>query len=187
MKNKTLLTILGLGLLLRMMYLDKFPIGLYSDEAVFGYNAYLLLRTGHDEYNRFWPVSLESFGDWKPPMQAWLAIPFIKFLGLNEFAVRLPSALLGTGTIAVVYFLAKELFPKKLMVGSWQLNVGEMASLLLAISPWHIFMSRIAMLVAIEVFFVSLGVLGLIKGLDYSVIPAKAGIYLNRFRINDND
>src|SRR3990167_2925716 len=107
MKHKILLAILGLGFLLRLAYLDKFPIGLYSDEAVFGYNAYLLIQTGHDEYNRFWPVSLESFGDWKPPMQAWLAIPFIKFFGLNEFAVRLPSAILGTATVAIIYFLAE--------------------------------------------------------------------------------
>src|SRR3989344_3190509 len=107
--NKFLLPILFLGFILRVAYLDKFPIGLYSDEAVFGYNAYLLIQTGHDEYNRFWPVSLESFGDWKPPMQAWLAIPFVWALGLNEYAVRLPSAILGTLTILIVYLLAKEL------------------------------------------------------------------------------
>ena len=105
--NKYLLPILFLGFILRVAYLDKFPIGLYSDEAVFGYNAYLLIQTGHDEYNRFWPVSLESFGDWKPPMQAWLAIPFVWVLGLTEYAVRLPSAILGTLTILIVYLLAE--------------------------------------------------------------------------------
>ena len=164
--NKFLLPILFLGFILRVAYLDKFPIGLYSDEAVFGYNAYLLIQTGHDEYNRFWPVSLESFGDWKPPMQAWLAIPFIKFFGLNEFAVRLPSAILGTATVAIIYFLAEILLRPGLAVARPGLfrNAPLAAALLLAINPWHIFMSRIAMLVAVEVFFVSLGVLGLLKG-----------------------
>jgi 4-amino-4-deoxy-L-arabinose transferase-like glycosyltransferase len=193
MKNKILLVILGLGFLLRVTYLDKFPIGLYSDEAVFGYNAYLLIQTGHDEYNRFWPVSLESFGDWKPPMQAWLAIPFVWALGLNEYAVRLPSAILGTLTILIVYFLAEVLLRPglaavarpglfRLSIVNHPSSIGLISAFLLAINPWHIFMSRMAMLVSIEVFFISLGILGLIKGLNNTVIPAKAGIYLNRFR-----
>jgi len=185
--NKLLIPILFLGFILRVAYLDKFPIGLYSDEAVFGYNAYLLIQTGHDEYNRFWPVSLESFGDWKPPMQAWLAIPFVWALGLNEYAVRLPSAILGTLTILIVYLLAKELLTvgkvdDELKIVNCKLKIPLLAALLAAVSPWHIFMSRIAMLVAIEVFFISLGVLGLIRGLNFTVIPAQAGIYLNRFR-----
>ncbi|MEK7111119.1 MAG: glycosyltransferase family 39 protein, partial [Patescibacteria group bacterium] len=157
-------------------YLDKFPIGLYSDEAVFGYNAYLLIQTGHDEYNRFWPVSLESFGDWKPPMQAWLAIPFVWVLGLTEYAVRLPSAILGTLTILIVYLLAEILLRPglaavarpglfRLSIVNHPSSIGLISAFLLAINPWHIFMSRMAMLVAIEVFFISLGVLGLIKGI----------------------
>lgn len=169
--NKKLILIILLALSLRLIALRQYPIGLYSDEAAFGYNAYLLLQTGYDEYGRFWPVSFESFGDWKPPMQAWLAIPFIWLFGLNETAVRLPSAILGTATVGVIYLLAKELFGRT----AWRLltmkqcnNLAIVASLLLAINPWHIFMSRIAMLVAIEVFFVSFGVLGLIKGLKNS-------------------
>ncbi|MBI4215575.1 MAG: glycosyltransferase family 39 protein, partial [Parcubacteria group bacterium] len=182
---KKLFVVLGLALILRAVWLGSFPIGLYSDEAAFGYNAYLLLNTGRDEYGRFWPASLESFGDWKPPMQAWLAIPFIKIFGLNEFAVRLPSAILGTATVGVIYFLAKELMiivtlsncqivnksklqslsqdGNNLTIKQFS-NVALLSALLLAINPWHIFMSRIAMLVAVEVFFVSLGVLGLLKG-----------------------
>lgn len=160
-----LVLILSIAFLLRTVALGKYPVGFYADEAAFGYNAYLLLHTAHDEYGKLWPVSLTSFGDWKPPMQAWLSIPTIALFGLGEFAVRLPSAILGTATVAVIYFLAEELFPKKLAVSSWQLNVGEIASLLLAISPWHIFMSRAAMLVAVEAFFISFGVLGLFRGL----------------------
>ena len=161
--NKYLLPILFLGFILRVAYLDKFPIGLYSDEAVFGYNAYLLIQTGHDEYNRFWPVSLESFGDWKPPMQAWLAIPFVWVLGLTEYAVRLPSAILGTLTILIVYLLAEILLRPglaavarpglfRLSIVNHPSSIGLISAFLLAINPWHIFMSRMAMLVAIEVF-----------------------------------
>lgn len=161
-----LASIIGLAFLLRVVKLSEYPVGLYSDEAVFGYNAYLLLHTGRDEFGRLWPMSLESFGDWKPPMQAWLAIPVIKIFGLNEFAVRLPSAILGTATILVIYLLAKELLFKKSTHNALRTTyVPLSAALLLAINPWHIFMSRIAMLVAVEIFFMSLGVLGLLKGL----------------------
>ena len=187
--HSKLLAIILLAFLLRIIGINSYPIGLYSDEAVFGYNAKLLIETGRDEYNRFWPMSLESFGDWKPPMQAWLAIPFVWALGLNEYAVRLPSAILGTATIVVVYFLAGTLLRSDLAAARSDLfrNIPLAAALLLAINPWHIFMSRIAMLVAVEVFFISLGVLSLIKGLKHTVIPAKAGIYTNnylyRFRV----
>ncbi len=178
---KKLFVVLGLAFILRTVWLGSFPIGLYSDEAAFGYNAYLLLNTGRDEYGRFWPVSLESFGDFKPPMQAWLAMPFIKIFGLSEFAVRFPSALLGTGTIAVVYFLAGILLRPGLAAARPGLfrSAPLAAALLLAINPWHVFMSRVAMLVAVEVFFVSLGVLGLIRSRESGVRSKGENKYFN--------
>lgn len=145
-----------LAFALRGLYLKEYPGGLYSDEAALGYNSYLLSYSGKDEFGRNWPVALQSFGDWKPPMQAWVMLPFIKIFGLNEFSVRIPGAILGTITVWIIYFLAKNLFSEKM---AW------LAALLLAINPWHIFMSRVAMLVGVEVFFVSFGVLCLIKGL----------------------
>lgn len=161
-----LITITIVAFLLRTVALGAYPIGLYSDETAFGYNAYLLLKTGHDEYGRFWPMSFESFGDWKPPMQGWLSIPVIAVLGLTEFAVRFPSAILGTGTVIVIYFLAKELFAGKSHEEGRL--IAETSSAFLAISPWHIFLSRTAMLVSVELFFVCLGVLSLLKGLKNS-------------------
>lgn len=173
--NWKLVAIVVLALALRTFKLAQYPIGLYSDEAVFGYNAYSLIQEGRDEYGRFWPISFESFGDWKPPMQGWLAIPFVWLLGLNETAVRLPSALLGTATVVIIFLLAKIFFKSE--------RTALLTALLLAINPWHIFMSRIAMLVSVEVFFISSGVLFLLKGLNDTIIPAQAGIYLNRLRV----
>ena len=155
--TRRLILIIALAFLLRAAFVGSFP-ALYADEAAFGYNAYLLLHSGRDEFGRAWPMGLESFGDWKPPMSAWLSIPFIKLFGLNEFAVRLPSVILGTATVGIVYFLTREILKRS--------DLAAIATLLLAISPWHIVMSRMAMLVGIEVFFVSLGVLGLLRGLN---------------------
>ncbi len=169
MKSKltTFLLIVALAAFLRIYQLGTFPPGLYSDETSYGYNAYSLLKTGKDEYGKSWPLSFKSFGDYKPPMTAWLTIPSIALFGLNEFGVRLPSAIAGILTIIIVYFLANEIFPdRKLTIGkSTTFTVGEIASLLLAISPWHLQFSRSSMLVGIEAMFVSLGLWLFLKSL----------------------
>ena len=84
-----------LSAFLRLWHLGSIPSSLYSDEVDQGYNAYSLLKTGKDEHGKFLPVSLRSFGDWKPPLPTYLMIPSIMIFGLNEFAVRFPSAILG--------------------------------------------------------------------------------------------
>ena len=159
---------------LRFPFLEHFPPSLYSDEVSQGYNAYSILRTGRDEYGTFLPISFRSFGDWKPPLQTYLMIPTIAVFGLNAYGVRLPSAILGTLTVALTYFLTNELLQFKLKSHS---SVGsesnsELISLLsaglLAISPWHIMQSRSAMLVCIELFFLTLAVLTFLKGLKNS-------------------
>ena len=127
MKNKTvLLTLILLGLGLRLFRLDSRPLGFTWDEAALGYNAYSLIKTGRDEYGKILPVILKSFGDYKPGVYAYLAVPSIATLGLNEFATRLPSAILGTLLIVIVYLLTQNMF----------------AALLLAINPWSLYFSR---------------------------------------------
>ena len=135
--NAKLLLILGLGLLLRTILLDKYPTGFTPDEAAFGYNSYSLLKTGRDEWGTPWwqlPfTSLRSFGDYKLPLYAFLTIPSVAILGLTETATRLPNALVGTAAIFAVYLLAKKLFDQR--CGLW-------AAALMSISPWSIQLSR---------------------------------------------
>ena len=94
--------IISLAFFLRIYQIASSPPGLYSDETSYGYNAYSLLKTGKDEYGKSWPMTFKSFGDFKPPMTAWLTIPSIAVFGLNEFSVRLPSVLAGTITVLIV-------------------------------------------------------------------------------------
>ncbi|MCX6999829.1 MAG: glycosyltransferase family 39 protein, partial [Candidatus Sumerlaeota bacterium] len=58
---------------------------------------------------------------------------FIKVFGIAEWTGRLPAILSGAGTVAALYFLARE-------VGN--IRTGILASLLLAISPFFIEFSR---------------------------------------------
>lgn len=137
----TILLIIILALVLRFYKLDTNPPGLYWDEAVFGYDAYSVLKTGKDQHGEFLPLFFESFGDWKLPIYHYLLVPSIAVFGLNEFAVRFPSALLGTLTVIVFYFLIKKLLEDNPTQGSAQ-AIPALSTLMLAISPWHIQFSR---------------------------------------------
>ncbi len=156
--------ILILSVILRLPWLDHFPPSLYTDEANEGYNAYSILKTGKDEHGKFLPVSFRSFGDWKPPLQTYLIIPFIRFFGLNEISVRMPAAILGVFTILFSYILVKLLFGDK----NYCTKIALLTAFYLSISPWHILQSRSAMLVMVALFFLEGGILFFIKSVKIS-------------------
>lgn len=132
---------------IRLYQIDKIPISPDWDEAALGYNAYSIIHTGKDEYGKFFPIVLQSFDDYKPALYAYLIIPFIKLFDLSVVAVRLPSAIFGTVTIGVVFFIILELFKKEFRMGRITIKpyyLALLTSFLLAISPWHIQFSRVA-------------------------------------------
>src|SRR3989344_6968825 len=103
--------IIVLSIFLRFWQLGNNPPSLTWDEVAWGYNAYSLGIDGKDEFGRFLPLDyLESFGDFKPPVYAYLDILPVKFFGLNEFAVRFPSAIFGVFTVLITYFLVLRIF-----------------------------------------------------------------------------
>ena len=150
-----LVLILFLAAFLRFYQLGINPPSLDWDEVSLGYNAYSLLKTGKDEFGRAWPISIRSFEDYKPAVYTYLTIPAVAIFGLNEFAVRLPGAILGTLTVLVTYFLVRELFNQKM---------GFVVTLLLAISPWHLQFSRVAFEASAALFFVVTGCWLFLKG-----------------------
>lgn len=136
------LLIIFISVFLRFYKLGSNPPSIDWDEASIGYNAYSILQTGADEYGNKLPLSIRSFDDYKPPVYVYLTVPSIALFGLNEFAVRLPAALIGVIAVVVVYFLVKEILI------SWNKNIREYVALIsaffLAISPWHLQFSRAA-------------------------------------------
>lgn len=127
LKSKLLLLIIiiCLGAFLRLYKIDSVPPGLTWDEAALGYNAYSISKTLKDEYGEFLPLTLKSFGDFKPALYAYFDIPFVMALGLNEWAVRLPSAIAGIGFIILCYLITQEIFKDK----SLSLSVAFFASI----------------------------------------------------------
>src|SRR3989344_4624267 len=161
MKHKTILLLSFIVLiagLLRFFKLGEIPPSLTWDEVAWGYNAYSLGIDGKDEFGKFLPLSyLESFGDFKPPLYAYLTVLPVKLFGLTEFAVRFSSAFFGILTVVISYFLVKEIF-----YYSKTKNKSTMyalsTSFLLAISPWHINLSRAAFEANVASFFICAGI-----------------------------
>ena len=148
---------------LRFYQLGINPPSLTWDEVSWGYNAYALGIDGKDEFGRFLPIDyLESFGDFKPPVYAYLTIIPVKLFGLTAFATRFASAFFGVLTVLLTYFLIRELFlsreaqpPSKYKYAE---SVSLFSAMLLAISPWHIMLSRAAFEANVATFFVVAGV-----------------------------
>ncbi len=141
----SLFLIVLFGGFIRFYHLGTLPSGFHFDEASLGYNAYSLLLTGKDEYGVKYPLVLQSFGDYKPALYAYMDIPLVKMWGLTIFATRFPSALFGTLSILIMFFLARQITQKD--------KDALLASLLLAITPWHIFISRTATEATVALFF----------------------------------
>lgn len=144
-----LIFILTIAAILRFWNLWIVPPSVSLDEASIGYNAYSVLKTGGDEYGEFPIISQRGYDDWRRSTYLFLTLPFITFFDLNVVSVRLPAVILSVFTVAATYFLVRELFPKankfSIFSARWriQFSIAEIASLLLAISPWHIYISRL--------------------------------------------
>jgi 4-amino-4-deoxy-L-arabinose transferase-like glycosyltransferase len=152
-----LLLIVLIAGFLRFYQLGANPPSLTWDESAWGYNAYSIGIDGKDEFGRFLPHDyLESFGDFKPPMYAYLDVIPVKLLGLNEFSTRVPSALFGVLTVLLTYFLVKRIFWNSKEKQKYALA----SAFILAISPWHIMLSRAAFEANVATFFLVLGVWG---------------------------
>ena len=130
-----LLAVVLLATVLRVYQLKAVPAGLFCDEAALGYNAWAIGTTGMDENGKYFPLFIWSFGGYKNPVYVYSAIIPVKLLGLDEFSLRLTSALFGVGTIIGIFFLGRALFTP------W---VGVFAAVFLAVCPWHLHFSRIA-------------------------------------------
>ena len=165
MSKSKLIILIGvvfLAAFLRFYQLGVNPPSLSWDEVALGYNAYSIGETGRDEFGRFLPYDyFASFGDYKPPLYVYAAVLPVKIFGLNEFAVRFPSAFFGTLTVLLTLFLVRELFPK--LKNSW---LPEIATFFLAISPWHIQMSRAAFEANLASFFVVLGAMLFVRAVN---------------------
>ncbi|MBT3249279.1 MAG: hypothetical protein HN846_01420 [Candidatus Pacebacteria bacterium] len=133
--------ILLLAIFLRFYKLGQVPVSLYWDEAAILLDAKVVSQTGRDVHGNPWlQVLFPSYGDFKLPTYIWLAALSVKFLGVTELAIRLPSAIVGLATIILTGLISKELFFKFSKKKRDLLQLLTM--LIVTVSPWSIMFSR---------------------------------------------
>jgi len=149
--------------ILRFVGLSQFPPSLSHDEVAIGYNGWSIYQTGKDEYGKQFPLLFRSFDDYKLPGYIYVTSISQALFGINEFAVRFPSAFLGTLTVPCLFLLVLSMIKQKDIYFDSKKISAETFSLLcsfmLAISPWHINFSRAAFESNASLFFIVLGAL----------------------------
>ena len=120
----SLISITGLGFLLRLVNINNQPA--YCDEGVHGIFSKYFINQG-----------LLAYTHWHhPPLKYYFIWLSSQLFGNNFFAYRFPSIIFGTATIILIFLFAYELTRK--------LECAILASLFLAIDPFHLIFSRVA-------------------------------------------
>lgn len=126
------ITILILGIGARIWKFGNIPAGLNQDEASSALDSYYVLHYGMDRNGISYPLQFIMWGGGQSSLHEYLLIPFIAF-GLNSFTTRLPMLISGVLTLFLIYFAARRIAGERYAL---------IAMFLLAISPWHIMMTR---------------------------------------------
>lgn len=133
--NKLLIVVLVLAAFLRLWNLGSVPPSVSMDEASIGWNAYSVLKIGVDEYGDFPLISQRGYDDWRRSTYLFLVVPFIALLDLQVVAIRMSAVILSILTVWATYHIVLLLMRSK--------SVALLTALLLAISPWHMYISRL--------------------------------------------
>ncbi len=139
--------IFGLAFFVRVYRLDLVPLN--HDEANW-------IIPCVDNFDRFFGVPVSGFGGNIRPFLSWFVGLSKIFFSSPEYIVRVPAAIIGTATVMLLYYLAKEMYGK---------GCGIVSALLLVFLPWHIIQSRDGREMVTTTFFSCLITLSLIKAL----------------------
>ena len=161
-KVALLIFIISLAFFLRFYQLANNPPSLNWDEVSHGYNAYSILKTGNDEWGIKFPLIFRAYGDYKLPLYIYLTVPFIWALGRNLLAIRMVSVLSGVGLVFVAYLITKKITQKEIP--------SLFAAFLTAVSPWSLFLSRVAVEANLGAFLFSLGIYFFICWLEHQKV-----------------
>lgn len=153
---KILLVVLifAFALGLRLIALDKSPLAINWDEASLGYNAYSLALTGKDEYGERWPLSLRSFGDYKPSLYSIMSVPVVKIFGLSQESVKYVSI-----TAGILSLVALGWCLKMWLKNDW-LRILSLA--IISLEPWRLHFSRTALETNLSAMFFVFGAVSLL-------------------------
>jgi 4-amino-4-deoxy-L-arabinose transferase-like glycosyltransferase len=127
-----LAAVLMLAAALRLPKLDRIPNGLIPDEALSAYDAFSIVETGRDAHGERLPLFPQSSARLHS-LNMYLVVPWVALRGLDEWSARLPAALAGLATVALVFLGLRQ---------PWGASAALCGAALLAVSPWHVLLSR---------------------------------------------
>ena len=143
-----LIALLLIGAGLRLWDVGRTPPGLYHDEAQHGLDALDVLNGT--------PSFYFTANNGREPLYIYLVTASVALLGRSPFAIRLPAFFAGFLTLAATYDLARVLWGKH--AGRWALGV-------LAVTFWHIHLSRVGFRAVLLPLFTALTLAYLARGL----------------------
>ncbi|MGD1992394.1 MAG: glycosyltransferase family 39 protein [Anaerolineae bacterium] len=112
---------------LRLLAFGQVPPGLYHDEAYHGLDALEVLQ---GDLALYFPAN-----NGREPIFIYLVTLMTGLLGASPFAVRLAAFPVGLLTVAAMATMARVLFSRR---------VGLLSAAVLAVTLWHVHLSRVA-------------------------------------------
>lgn len=125
--------IFSLAIFTRIYKIDTLLNGLHVDETGMGYDAFCIANYGVDRYLNKFPVYMINFGGGQSALYTYLATIFVKFIGLNVIAIRMPGIVLSLLAILSGFILIKRTHGTK---------CGILFMCLMLVCPWHVMQSR---------------------------------------------
>lgn len=114
----------------------EIPTYLGCDEAGMAYDAYCLSEYGTDRYMNSYPLYLTNFGQGQSSLCAYLAVIFIKILGPNVIAYRMPMLLVYVLSVIASYLMVSKFKNKKFAL---------LFTFLIITCPWNIVNTRMVL------------------------------------------
>lgn len=149
--NFLFFSILFIALFLRLILIDKIPVGLTNDEMSGVYNGYSMLTTGRNLSSQPWLYALFFTAPMNPMAEfhPFFSLGGLLLFGQTLLGARFSFAIIGVCAVAAMYFFVRNLTQNR--------SYALCASLFLAISPWHIYLSRSAYEAPVGLFLILCG------------------------------
>jgi len=154
--NIALIILLLVSFIIRIYKIDT--LSLFGDEIDVGYQAFSLLKTGHDYKGNFLPIYIQSLSESRAPLLIYTSIPGIKIFGLTELGVRITPIIFGVLSIFLLY--------KLVLLLSKSSKLAFFSALALSLMPWHFHYSRTAFEVTLLVSLILTGTYFAYKFID---------------------
>lgn len=153
------------------------------------FSVFFLLRLYRLGYHDFWYdeagtvfYAQHPWGNWNAPLY-WILLHFwIKLFGISEFSMRFPSLIFSFLSVVLVFIMGRKLFNKR---------VGIIASIIMGLSPFHIWYAQEARDYSMLLFFGMLSSWLVYKAINekrlkiwaFFILASIAGLYTNYFFI----